>query len=51
MKELTYPRERTLATVTLILGIIAWLILIIGTFGTALFLNCPHQGNCCRIIR
>ena len=37
MKELTYPRERTLATVTLILGIIAWLILIIGTFGTALF--------------
>ncbi|MFZ6693689.1 M48 family metalloprotease [Undibacterium sp. SXout20W] len=37
MKELTYSRERTLATVTLILGIIAWLILIIGTFGTALF--------------
>ena len=36
MEELVYPRERTLGTITLILGLIAWLALVIGTFGIAL---------------
>jgi Zn-dependent protease with chaperone function/type II secretory pathway pseudopilin PulG len=36
MNELVYPRERTLGTITLVLGILVWLGLIIGTFGTAL---------------
>ncbi len=36
MKELTYPRERTLGIITLILGLIAWIGLIVGTFGGAL---------------
>ncbi|MDO8988525.1 MAG: M48 family metalloprotease [Sideroxyarcus sp.] len=36
MKELVYPRERTLGTITLVLGILVWLGLIIGTVGTAL---------------
>ncbi|MGY5451098.1 M48 family metalloprotease [Agarivorans sp. MS3-6] len=38
MKHLTYPRERTLGTITLVLGLIAWLALIIGSFGIALIL-------------
>jgi len=36
MKHLTYPKERTLGALTLALGLIAWLALIIGSFGTAL---------------
>lgn len=36
MNELVYPRERTLGTITLILGVIVWLGLIVGTFGAAL---------------
>ena len=36
MKHLTYPKERTLGAITLVLGLIAWLALIIGSFGTAL---------------
>jgi Zn-dependent protease with chaperone function len=36
MDELVYPRERTLATLTLVLGVIAWILLIVGTFGLAL---------------
>lgn len=36
MNELVYPRERTLGTITLILGILVWLGLIIGTVGVAL---------------
>jgi Zn-dependent protease with chaperone function len=36
MNELVYPRERTLGTITLVLGILVWLGLIIGTVGTAL---------------
>lgn len=36
MNHLTYPRERTLGTITLVLGLIAWLGLIIGSFGIAL---------------
>ena len=36
MSELVYPRERTLGTITLVLGLLVWLGLIIGTFGTAL---------------
>ncbi len=36
MNELVYPRERTLGMITLVLGILAWLLLIVGTFGVAL---------------
>jgi Zn-dependent protease with chaperone function/type II secretory pathway pseudopilin PulG len=38
MNELVYPRERILGTITLVLGLIVWLGLIIGTFGTALLI-------------
>jgi Zn-dependent protease with chaperone function len=36
MGDLVYPRERTLGAITLVLGILVWLLLIAGTFGTAL---------------
>jgi len=36
LKNLVYPHERTLGTISLILGIIVWLLLIAGTFGVAL---------------
>lgn len=36
MNELVYPHERTLGTITLVLGILVWLGLIVGTAGTAL---------------
>jgi Zn-dependent protease with chaperone function/Tfp pilus assembly major pilin PilA len=36
MDALVYPRERTLGTITLVLGIIAWLVIIVGTIGGAL---------------
>lgn len=36
MQHLVYPRERTLGTITLVLGLIGWLLLIAGTFGIAL---------------
>lgn len=36
MNELVYPRERILGTITLVLGLIVWLGLIVGTFGVAL---------------
>jgi Zn-dependent protease with chaperone function/type II secretory pathway pseudopilin PulG len=36
MNELVYPRERTLGMITLVLGLLVWLGLIIGTFGGAL---------------
>jgi Zn-dependent protease with chaperone function/type II secretory pathway pseudopilin PulG len=36
MDELVYPRERTLGTITLVLGLVVWLGLVIGTFGAAL---------------
>lgn len=36
MNELVYPRERTLGNIALVLGILIWLGLIAGTFGTAL---------------
>jgi hypothetical protein len=29
--QLVYPRERTLGAVTLVLGLLAWLLLIVGT--------------------
>lgn len=38
MDELVYPRERSLGTLTLVLGLLAWLLLIVGTFGTALLM-------------
>ncbi len=36
MKELIYPGERRLATITLTLGLIVWIALIAGTFGGVL---------------
>lgn len=36
MNELVYPRERTLGSITLVLGLLVWLGLIVGTFGAAL---------------
>jgi Zn-dependent protease with chaperone function/type II secretory pathway pseudopilin PulG len=36
MNDLVYPRERTLGAITLVLGILVWLGLIVGTFGAAL---------------
>lgn len=36
MESLVYPRERTLGTITLVLGLLVWLALIVGTFGAAL---------------
>lgn len=36
MNDLVYPHERTLGTITLVLGILVWLGLIIGSMGTAL---------------
>ena len=37
MNQLVYPRERTLGTLTLVLGLLFWTLLILGTFGMALF--------------
>jgi Zn-dependent protease with chaperone function len=37
MSQLVYPRERTLGALTLILGVLAWLLLIFGTMGFILF--------------
>lgn len=37
MDQLVYPKEKTLSTITLILGTLAWILLIFGTFGIALF--------------
>ena len=36
MDPLVYPRERTLATITLVLGILVWLLLVLGTLGVVL---------------
>jgi len=36
MNELVYPRERTLGAITLVLGLLVWLGLTVGTFGGAL---------------
>lgn len=36
MDTLVYPRERTLGKLTLVLGLIAWTLLIVGTLGIAL---------------
>lgn len=36
MNELVYPRERSLGAITLILGLLVWVGLIVGTFGGAL---------------
>lgn len=36
MNDLVYPRERTLGTITLVIGLLIWLGLIVGTFGIAL---------------
>ena len=36
VNDLVYPKERILSVITLILGILVWLILIVGTLGVAL---------------
>jgi Zn-dependent protease with chaperone function len=36
MNDLVYPRERTLGTITLVIGALVWLGLIVGAFGAAL---------------
>lgn len=36
MSSLIYPKERTLEKITLVLGIVFWLLLLVGTFGVAL---------------
>jgi Zn-dependent protease with chaperone function len=36
MKDLVYPRERMLGTITLVIGVLVWLGLIVGAFGGAL---------------
>ena len=36
MNKLVYPGERTLSALTLVLGIVFWLLLIVGTVGVAL---------------
>ncbi|MBF5007548.1 M48 family metallopeptidase [Diaphorobacter caeni] len=36
MDNLVYPREKTLGRITLVLGIIVWILLIVGTLGVAL---------------
>ncbi len=36
MDALVYPRERTLGTITLVLGSIAWLLIVVGTLGIVL---------------
>ena len=36
MDPLVYPRERTLGAITLVLGVIAWVLIVVGTFGLAL---------------
>ncbi len=36
MDPLVYPRERTLGRIALVLGLLFWLLLIVGTFGGAL---------------
>lgn len=38
INQLTYPKERILGTITLVLGLIAWLVLILGSFGIALII-------------
>lgn len=38
MQDLVYPHERTLSGITLVLGILAWIGLIAGTFGVALII-------------
>ena len=35
-EDLVYPRERSLGAITLVLGVLIWLVLIVGTFGIAL---------------
>jgi len=38
MDELIYPRERTLGMITLVLGLLVWVVLLVGTFGGALLM-------------
>ncbi len=36
MSDLVYPRERVLGVFTLLIGLLVWLLLVVGTFGVAL---------------
>jgi Zn-dependent protease with chaperone function len=38
LDDVVYPRERTLGAITLVIGLLVWLALIVGTFGGALLL-------------
>jgi len=38
VQNLVYPHERTLSVITLVLGLLAWVGLIVGTFGAALLI-------------
>ena len=40
MNDLVYPRERVLRVFTLLIGLLIWLLLVIGTFGIALVARC-----------
>ncbi|HEU4625089.1 MAG TPA: M48 family metalloprotease [Steroidobacteraceae bacterium] len=37
-EDLVYPRERVLGAITLVLGVLLWIVLIVGTFGVALLM-------------
>ena len=45
MDELIYPRERTLGLITLVLGLLVWVVLLVGTFGGALLLLASDAGS------
>ncbi|WP_395349326.1 M48 family metalloprotease [Variovorax sp. UC122_21] len=47
MDPLVYPRERTLGAITLVLGLLVWLALLVGTFGfLLLYLLMGFIGYC-----
>lgn len=47
MDPLVYPRERTLGAITLVLGLLVWLALLVGTFGILLlYLLMGFIGYC-----
>jgi hypothetical protein len=41
-EDLVYPQERVLGAVTLVLGLLGWLALIVGTFGVARLCGTPY---------
>jgi hypothetical protein len=47
MQDLVYPRERALGAITLVIGLVLWLALVIGTWGGVLRIFTPSvdAGN------